>query len=221
MSVVVTTMSVELEEIPEQQVYRYMGLQNGVFDEKLVTLVQEMTPQFLQSLQCKICYCVVPLEIIGNTVTLSSVSVKSKDLARNLHDCAFAVLFAATLGMPVEQQRRRAAVISPLKALVLDAMGSAAIEACCNKFCDAIAKPYPEYFPRPRFSPGYGDFPIDTQEQLLSVLDASRKIGLTLSEGMLMIPQKSVTAVMGFGRAGCMKTGDCENCGKQNCEFRR
>jgi cobalamin-dependent methionine synthase I len=51
---------------------------------------------------------------------------------------------------------------------------------------------------RPRFSPGYGDLSLSVQSDLLNVLDARRNIGLTLSDSLMMIPQKSVTAIVGL-----------------------
>lgn len=221
MNPVVQTVAVPLEELPEQQIYRYMGLGGSACDAELAATIRQTMLEFLPMVQCKVCYCVVPLTIHENEINCSLFSLRSKDLARNLQDCTFAVLFAATLGMAVERQRRRAAVISPVKALVLDAMGSVAIEACCNRFSAHIAKQFPDYKARPRFSPGYGDFPLETQSELLSVLDAARTIGVTLSEGMLMIPQKSVSAVMGFGKQGCDTVGECDDCNKEHCEFRR
>jgi hypothetical protein len=48
-----------------------------------------------------------------------------------------------------------------------------------------------------RFSPGYGDLPLDTHINLLGALDTSRKIGLTVSRSLILIPSKSVTAIIG------------------------
>ena len=50
----------------------------------------------------------------------------------------------------------------------------------------------------PRFSPGYGDLSLDTQKKLLSALDSQRKIGITLTESLLMLPTKSVSAIIGL-----------------------
>ena len=48
-----------------------------------------------------------------------------------------------------------------------------------------------------RFSPGYGDLPIEVQKDFLPLLDAERRLGITLSESCLMAPSKSVTAIIG------------------------
>jgi cobalamin-dependent methionine synthase I len=49
----------------------------------------------------------------------------------------------------------------------------------------------------PRYSPGYGNFPLDAQRAILDLLDTPRKIGVSLTGTMLMVPSKSVSAVIG------------------------
>ena len=51
---------------------------------------------------------------------------------------------------------------------------------------------------RPRFSPGYGDLPIEIQKDIFRALDCPRRIGLTLNENLLMSPTKSVSAIIGI-----------------------
>ena len=48
-----------------------------------------------------------------------------------------------------------------------------------------------------RFSPGYGDWALSAQRELLRMLDASRTVGVSLTDTMLMVPSKSVSAVIG------------------------
>lgn len=74
----------------------------------------------------------------------------------------------------------------------------------------------------PRFSPGYGDFPIAHQRDFSRLLDTPRKIGLTVTESCLLAPIKSVTAVIGLSETPqpCHRKG-CEECGKTDCAYRR
>ena len=62
-----------------------------------------------------------------------------------------------------------------------------------------------------RFSPGYGDLPIEIQGEFLQVLDAPKRIGLYATANNILTPRKSVTAVIGLsenkiskGRRGCV-----------------
>ena len=54
------------------------------------------------------------------------------------------------------------------------------------------------YYVRPRFSPGYGDFSLEVQSAFLEMTDATKLIGITLTDGGIMVPEKSVTAVIGL-----------------------
>jgi len=221
-SFLISTYSGTLEQLPLKQIFRYMGMNRIPEDGELTDLVQRTLPEFLGDVRCKCCYMTVPVDILGDFVDLSVMSAESAHLARNLRGCEEAVLFVATLGIEVEQQRKRAAISSTAKALVLDAMGSAAIEQFCNDFSGVIDSNYSTHRLRPRFSPGYGDLSLDVQRDMLNVLDAQRKIGVSVTEGGLMIPQKSVSAVIGLSKTGCgHRVPDCDNCVEMMCEFRR
>ena len=51
---------------------------------------------------------------------------------------------------------------------------------------------------RPRFSPGYGDLPLEFQRDFFRILRPQRRIGVTLTDACLMVPSKSVTALVGI-----------------------
>ena len=49
-----------------------------------------------------------------------------------------------------------------------------------------------------RFSPGYGDLPLEFQREIFRALDVPRRIGVSLGSSCLMSPSKSVTAIVGI-----------------------
>ena len=220
MSFVVTKYVGNIDCLDERQVFRYMGM-NGTYDENVHDTIKRAMPKFLASLQCAVCYGFTPVKVNGDNIDFGIFDVHSHHLARNLRGCENVIVFAATLGMDSELQRRRASASSPMQALVLDAMGSAAIEQLCNQFTEYIRALYPDYSHRPRFSPGYGDFSLEAQNKILSVLNAQRMLGISVSESYLMIPQKSVTAIIGLGREGCFKLVPlCDECEHTMCNYR-
>ena len=88
---------------------------------------------------------------------------------------------------------------------------------------EILAEKYSGKYMTFRFSPGYGDYPIEMQKEYLRILDAPRKIGLTTGDSCLLVPSKSVTAVLGISdnpierrKRGC---AICSMKGK--CRFRR
>ena len=208
-------------DIPVPEVLRYMGLGRAQPDARVAALAQEALGLFCAAARYAACALQVAVVIEGDEITLGALRLKSADLARNLAGCERAVLFVATAGMETERQRKRAAVTAQPLSLALDAVGTAAIECFCDLLCLRFAQEFPALSPRPRFSPGYGDLSIDAQRPLLDMLEAERLIGVALTDALLMLPQKSVSAIMGLAKNGCtFKTPDCAACGKQECAFR-
>lgn len=146
-----------------------------------------------------VCYTEIPVRIEGGVCRFSFGEIRSADLARHLEGCSKAVLFAATVGLKAEMEMRKAAVKSPVRALFMDAIGTERIEALCDVFENEIRRfaAAQRREIRSRFSPGYGDLPLETQRVIFTVLDCPRRIGLSLTENCMMMPSKSVTAFIG------------------------
>ena len=109
------------------------------------------------------------------------------------------------------------------KAVVMQACAAAFLEEYCDKMQKKIADELKKgLFLRPRFSPGYGDFSVIHQKQLLQMTDASKQIGLTMTDGYMLTPSKSITAVIGISSEArdCTIKG-CEACTKEDCIYKR
>ena len=115
-----------------------------------------------------------------------------------LRSCSHAALLVCTLGTTFDALARQVQARNFADALLLDGFGGAYVEAGCNAAEREIAAKLPGKYLTDRFSPGYGDLPLDVQSPLLALTDAPRRLGVTLSESNLMNPLKSVTAVIGL-----------------------
>lgn len=148
---------------------------------------------------------------------------EGNDVPRLLAGCEAVICFAATLGMEFEALMRRTQARSMADAVVLDACGSAAIENVCDNLCADLAGAEAPLCLTDRFSPGYGDFPLTQQHAFCAMLDAARRIGVTLSDSGLMTPQKSVTALMGVSAVPTEKRArGCAYCGRfSTCSYRK
>ncbi len=155
-------------------------------------LLDEVICEGTPALKPKLCFAVLPVSLTGDTVIFDTVSVRSRGLAAFLAGADHAVLFAATVGPDADRLISRAGATSPVRALLLDAFFTERVEALCDLFTAQYTKP------DDRFSPGYDDLPLDFQKTMFSLLDCPRKIGLTLGESLLMMPTKSVTAIIGI-----------------------
>ena len=152
----------------------------------------------------------------------------SEDLEKHLKDCDTYYLFAATLGVGIDRLIAVHGRISPVKGLLLQALGAERIEALCDTFCEEIEALESEGGKTltMRFSPGYGDLPLEIQTDIFRILDCNRRIGLSLNKSLLMSPSKSVTAIFG-ARKGMEEnarkkwcTHKCASCPNTNCEYR-
>lgn len=121
--------------------------------------------------------------------------IESADLRKNLSGCKSAFIFAATSGSAVDRLIMRQTKISSADAMITDCIASSGIEVFCDLINDEMKE---KRVLKPRYSPGYGDVSLSCQNEILSFLDAYRKIGLTLTETYLMTPIKSVTAIVGI-----------------------
>ena len=130
----------------------------------------------------------------------SVIHLKGEDIKNNLQTAGHCVLFAASLGIEVDKLLAKAQHISMARAVILDACASSYIESICDLCSSEIAEHFSQekLITRPRFSPGYGDLPLDLQGQFCQALDTQRKIGLTCSDNNLLLPRKSVTAIVGL-----------------------
>lgn len=114
-----------------------------------------------------------------------------------LADCTQAVVLVCTLGAAFDLEVRRLSARDMRRAALLDALGSAWVESACDAAEDEIRARFPGMHLTDRFSPGYGDLPLTLQPALTDFAGA-RRIGVTLTDTLLLNPQKSVTAILGI-----------------------
>ena len=127
----------------------------------------------------------------------------SRALSIRLAGCAEVYLACGTIGASFDAWHRRISVKSSADALIAQAVGAAAIEKVMDSIEDDIrAELAPGETLVTRYSPGYADFPLAEQRTLLGILDAPRTVGVSLTDSLIMVPSKSVSAVIGVAGAG-------------------
>lgn len=190
-------MEARLTHISTQEVLGYLGCRGSGVTEQLIRDIAEALSLLTETAVPKSTYRVFE-RCDNGCISDLDFSFESKDIDKLLSDCNRVILFAATLGAQVDMLLRRYQVSDLQKALVLDACANAAIENVCDNLCTDFALSYGLI--THRFSPGYGDLAFEKQSDFARVLDLQRSIGVTLTDSGLMIPQKSVTAVVGILR---------------------
>lgn len=154
---------------------------------------QKQLEELMQAVTCRYTALRVPIHRQSG-LELGFGAIHSRHLQKNLVGCEEAFLFAVTLGLGVDRYLNRCAALSGAKHFIADALASALAEAAAE---EAEKRIKGSLCCNPRFSPGYGDLPLELQKPLLTLLEA-QKIGITLNQNLLMVPTKSITAIMGI-----------------------
>ncbi len=183
--------------IDENEVLRYMGM-GGLkeFPEEILVLVKKGILELKEKMNLKACYEKYPVSLNGDEVNLGFTTLNSLSLAKNLKNCREAIVFAATIGIDTDRILGKYSIISPSYANTLQAVGTAAIESFCDILMEYLSRKEGELCPR--FSPGYGDLKLDVQNDILNKLESRKNIGLHITDSLIMIPSKSVSAIVGI-----------------------
>lgn len=168
----------------------------GGEEGELGSLLEEVWNAAAPLLSYRVAYRILPVSTRGDTVMLGQVALRSRALAATLTGSREAILMAATVGVGIDRLLLRYGRLSPVRALLLQAIGAERVEALLSVFTEEREAELGRI--TRRFSPGYGDLPLASQRELLPLLDAERTLGITLGEALLMSPTKSVTAIAGI-----------------------
>lgn len=217
----------ECLEINKNEVLRYLGYRNQLLDDGISLLIDDCINEMRSLAESRYVYKFFVMDNESGKILLrdSNIELLGKDIFNHLRNSSKCILMAATLGSTVDMRIRYYEKINITRALILDACASTAIEEVCDNVCSEIDEKLAEQNEKltSRFSPGYGDLPIDMQRNFITCLQADRAIGLTASSSNILIPGKSVTAIMGIiGRSQRREDRKCSNCNKYfNCQFKR
>ena len=211
-------------DIKRTEVFRYLGYKGNSPDAGTIEEAENCIKEAVSKLEPKHVCKREKLEISDDcTIQMGNFKCRSKDLCKNLQGCAEVFLLAVTLGNDSDLMMRRFLKLDIYKASILQAVFTAMTEAYCDKLCEELQRDIGEgFFLRPRFSPGYGDLDLSVQRDFLSAVDARKAIGIYLSDGNIMIPEKSVTAFVGISKVKeeAQKPG-CEACNKKDCSYHK
>lgn len=180
-----------MPEIDDRQICRYLKLYGRAPGAALEARVKAMRTAAMEAFR--------PRRVWRRFDDLSAaVGSGSASLAKHLAGCRAVYLVCTTIGAEFDALQRRIAATSPSDAFVLQAIGAAAIEAWTDETELEISLDLNEGETLvARYSPGYGDFPLEAQRRLLGLLDAPRSVGVSLTDSLIMVPSKSVSAVIG------------------------
>ncbi len=177
---------------------RYLGAARA--DPELRGQAEQLADELAAALQPRYVWTVCPLVQAGDGFHLEGTAVElpGATAQKMLKGCGQAALLACTLGARFDAMLRTAQARDMARAVLLDALGSAFVEAGCDAAEEEISVRLPGLYRTDRFSPGYGDLPLTVQPALCAALDGGRRLGLTVTGSLLLNPMKSVTAILGL-----------------------
>lgn len=193
----ILTESLPAPEVDRAEALRYAGMRDST--PEAMALLEECIREAEGRLVYKVCYRMLDISHFGGSVDLGFATVNSPSVAKRLTGCNKIIIFCATVGVGIDRLIARYSVSSPARAVMLQALGSERVEALCDSFCLRINGEASRFggSTTVRFSPGYGDLPLDLQREIFASLECSRRIGVSLGENLFMTPTKSVTAIIG------------------------
>ena len=184
-------------KIKVRDVMRYLRVRES--DATMRRLLEECSECVYETAVPKAVYARVDIKIENDVVDMGFMKVESSNLAMHLAECDEAYIIAATLGVGIDRLYEKYNRILQTKAAVCDATASALIESFCDYVNNFIINGREAVM---RFSPGYGDFSLSHQIDILNFLEANKKVGISLTDSLMMVPTKSVTAILGIKREG-------------------
>lgn len=198
--------------IPRESWLRAMGA-SDMQDSSIMKMMDEAENIIFEAAEPKAIYRIMDIR---------EIKISGYSLARHLTGCGSVAVMALTLGIGVDNVIRKLQVTDMAKAVTADSGASILTEQLCDRFEEHIRYNVKGYMTC-RFSPGYGDSPLEMQKDIILYVDAWRKIGLNITSSYLMVPRKSVTAVMGISEypvTGRLAT--CDECIlKDKCTLRK
>jgi len=111
-----------------------------------------------------------------------------------------------------------------LHGLLLDGIGSAAVDVLCQKACQILGEEAAShgYQASSPVNPGMPGLPISEQEHLFELIPANQ-IGVRLTSGYMIVPRKSTSLVIGAGTKMPRWTPEsvCARCNlSESCRYR-
>ena len=213
-------------KIDKDEVLRYLYHKNEPLEKNLDDLVDSLIKETTDIARPRFIYNIFSIEK-NNGIFLqnTNLTLMGRDIARHLEKSEKCAVLCATLGSEIEMKINYYSKIELLKSVILDACASTLIEALCDNTENLIKEEAEKngFFITSRYSPGYGDFDISVQKDLLNLIEAPKRIGVTVTDSFIMLPRKSVSAVIGFQSKKIKKEIDkCSTCNlKENCSFRK
>lgn len=187
----------------KKEALRYLGYKGQKLTPETEAQLDLAVKEGLSLAAPRSVYMIFDTEKTDNGLKLKNtqLTLVGKNINNHLSGAQKCAVMAVTVGARIElaiNRYERAGKMT--RALLLDCVATALVEELADKVNSEIENEAEKngFYCKTRFSPGYGDFPLETQKKIIPLLSCEKRIGVTLSDTCLMSPRKSVTAVIGL-----------------------
>ncbi|MGI6590142.1 MAG: vitamin B12 dependent methionine synthase [Eggerthellaceae bacterium] len=188
--------------VKREEALHYLGYGGQEITPGLTDRIEELCARCERTSNPGFTYRIFPADDTRGDIRLTGTTLvlTGSDIYAHLKGAEQVAVLAATAGLGNERELRRLSATNGLDAAIYGAAGSAFVESvadACNARIVEEAKAH-DLWCNWRFSPGYGDLPLSLQPAIIRVLDADKRLGITVTDTNLLLPAKSVTAFVGL-----------------------
>jgi Vitamin B12 dependent methionine synthase, activation domain len=194
--------------------------------DEIRTEIERAVEQGLSKSRPACLYKITPLVrldkglIAGRDVEIRSV--RWAHLVKSLGEPEVLCCFVVTSGPELEEAINEAQKGSLFHAYLLDSVGSVLTEGLADQLEQHVSALLGTkgYRTTVRFSPGYCDWELREGQDALFRFLKPESVGVTRTSAGMMIPQKSISAVLVGARRVPLRS-PCRFCPKDDCPYRR
>ena len=211
-----------------QQILRHQGIKESSARLEMIAMTQELLSvaelHLLKPVATYNSYTIV--KVTRDEIRLDgSTALSGRLLFSALKEASELVVVVCAIGPKLEEKvADYSSRNGLLKGVLLDGIGSTAVDATLREFCRLITQEAASHgyqSSRP-LSPGMSGFPLSEQKRLLKLASAEG-IGVSLTSSGVMVPRKSISAVIGIGpkMPAWTRAEACSCCHlKKTCHYR-
>ena len=190
------------EDLRRREIYRYLRLEGNAPDAATSADVERNLKRLEGAISLRHVASLRPVTKEKGAIVFGDFSTSSAVLQKNMKTSEYALLFAMTLGPTVDRLISRLLITSKADAFIADACCAEYLESCANGYCARVRDEAAAHglVAHPRFSPGFADFGLEFQWPLIRSLQADKKMHIALTQGNMLVPTKTITALMGLDR---------------------
>lgn len=216
---------IKIDYIDKEQALRYMGYKGQEIDEHLALIIDDAIKQCLETAHPAYTYKIYPISHTSSGVEIggSGLFLEGKDIYNHLTGCDTCALMGVTIGAMFDHRLNMLQTADQAKSIIFNSCGSALVEQVCDAVEAEILAKTGKKKHNFRFSPGYGDLPLSAQKTIFKLLTPEKLAGITLTPSNLLVPVKSVTAILGLSDTAREIISDkCSVCSIRNtCKLRK